>query len=225
MTAIDDARSQLRERKKPRQEEPWHFPEPDEFRQDRHVLAFDAALTNCGWTFFMVRSGVVIVIAKGTIRPQTSLTGYLGTWDKAEQLQAEIAGTISRFSLMAYGQCELVVEAPSVGGGSRTESSLIAGMLVRLGRPWCRVISATHVSAVLLGDPRVRSAERKKLIRSAVIRLCPEAAGRTWNEHERDALATGLTCLHDLKPAFGSISVKTCPAVPPGTIVITGATS
>jgi len=73
-------------------------------------------------------------------------------------------------------------------------------MLVWLDWPRaCHDISATHVSAVLLGDARVRSAERKVAIREAVIRLCPEAAGRRWNEHIRDALATGLTYLHDLK--------------------------
>src|SRR5205823_1464066 len=94
---------------------------------------------------------------------------------------------------------DVVVEAPSVGGGSRTESSLIAGMLVWAELPGgCPAISATHVSAVLLGDPRVRSAERKKRIRAAVIGYCPGAAGRDWNEHERDALATGLAHLWDL---------------------------
>lgn len=198
MSAIDDARAQLRERKKPRQAESWHFPEMGDFRTFRYVLAFDATLTNCGWVLFVVDYAAVSVIAKGTIRPKTAETGYLGTWDKARSLRYEAEHLVHAWSGRACGRFELVVEAPAVAG-NRTESSLIAGMLVWMAAPDCHVISATHVSAVLLGDSRISSAERKKRIRAAVIRLCPETAGRAWNEHERDALATGLTHLYDLR--------------------------
>lgn len=177
---------------------PWHFPVLAEFRHEQWVLAFDATLTNCGWTWFRVMETGVMIGAKGTIRPETAETGYLGTWDKARLLAWGIKGLTLTYLCDTITPADLVVEAPSVGGGSRTESSLIAGMLVWLESPArCRVVSATHVSAVLLGDPRCRSAERKKRIRAAVIALCPEAAGRGWNEHERDALATGLVHLHD----------------------------
>jgi hypothetical protein len=200
MTPIDEARASLRSRQRGQpQKEPWRQPTMRDFHWFDRVLAFDATLTNCGWVKFVVLPDKVDVIAKGTLRPKTAEVGYLGTWDKADRLRQEIDLVIGSHG-RATGGTTLVVEAPSVGGGSRTESSLIAGMMVWSARPgWCRVVSATHVSAVLLGDAKVRSAERKKLIREAVIALCPEAAGRGWNEHERDGLATGLTHLHDVK--------------------------
>jgi hypothetical protein len=203
MTVIDDSRAALRARTAKAQAaepEPWHFPNLSEFRRDQYVLAFDATLTNCGWVFFSVCFGMMVeVIAKGTVRPKTAEVGYLGTWDKADQLRSEVDGLVRRWRA-ADPQSLIVVEAPSVGGGSRTESSLIAGMLVWSGRrSECAVVSATHVSAVLLGDPKIKSAPRKKAVKEAVVRLYPPAAGRDWNEHERDSLATGLVHLYDVR--------------------------
>lgn len=200
-SALDDSRALLRARAQKAEAaapEPWRFPDALDFCPNRYVLVFDATLTNCGWVFFCVCMGAVIVAAKGTIRPKTTEAGYLGTWDKADQLRREIDQLITKWR-GNDPRLLLVVEAPSVGGGSRTESSLIAGMLVWSGRSsWCHVVSATHVSAVLLGDPRMKSAPRKKAVKDAVVRLYPAAAGRNWNEHERDALATGLVHLYDI---------------------------
>jgi len=197
VTVIDDARSRLQGRKQPAKGDPWHFPLLDDFAQGIQVLAFDATLSHTGWILFEVTPARILVRYAGIINPLTDLTGYRATWDKARHLKAGLDSVILQHG---GGSVHRVVEAPSVGGGSRTESSLIAGMLVWLDWPRaCHDISATHVSAVLLGDARVRSAERKVAIREAVIRLCPEATGRRWNEHIRDALATGLTYLHDLK--------------------------
>ncbi len=196
MSVLDDVRGQLRERPKHGGPE-WHFPLPEEFAWDVRVLAFDATLSHTGWVLFELLGGRVIVRARGIINPVTELTGYRATWDKARHLKAGLDTVILQHGGESVHR---VVEAPSVGGGSRTESSLIAGLLIWLDWPRaCHDISATHVSAVLLGDPRVRSAERKKAIREAMGLLCPESAERGWNEHIRDALATGLTYLHDLK--------------------------
>jgi hypothetical protein len=201
MSVLDDSRARLRARADKAQAaapEPWHFPDLSEFWPNQYVLAFDATLTNCGWVFFCVCMGRVIVVDKGTIRPKTAEVGYLGTWDKADRLRWEVGSLIFRFKA-ADPKMRLVVEAPSVGGGSRTESSLIAGMLVWSGRrSECAVVSATHVSAVLLGDSKMKSAPRKKAVKEAVVCLYPEAAGRDWNEHERDSLATGLVHLYDI---------------------------
>jgi hypothetical protein len=201
-SALDESRDRLRARTAKAgaaAPPPWRFPELSEFRPNKYVLAFDATLTNCGWVFFCVCLGRVTVVAKGTVRPKTAEVGYLGTWDKADQLRSEVDGLVRRWRA-ADPQSLIVVEAPSVGGGSRTESSLIAGMLVWSGRrSKCAVVSATHVSAVLLGDPKMKSAPRKKAVKDAVVRLYPPAAGRDWNEHERDALATGLVHLYDVR--------------------------
>jgi hypothetical protein len=201
-SVLDDSRARLRawaQKAEAAAPEPWLFPDLSEFRPNRYVLAFDATLTNCGWVFFAIVLGQVMVIAKGTIRPKTEDKGYLSTWDKADQLRREVDALIVRWERQDPRML-LVVEAPSVGGGSRTESSLIAGMLVWCGRrARCAVVSATHVSAVLLGDPKVKSAQRKPAIKEAVVRLYPPAAGRDWNEHERDALATGMVHLYDTR--------------------------
>jgi hypothetical protein len=200
-SVLDESRALLRARAVKAQAaepEPWHFPDLSEFHPNRYVLAFDATLANCGWTSFFVWLGQVSVIGKGTVRPKTEEVGYLATWDKADQLRREVDGLVRRWR-MADPKMLIVVEAPSVGGGSRTESSLIAGMLVWSGRrSECAVVSATHVSAVLLGDPKMKSAPRKKAVKEAVTRLYPPAAGRDWNEHERDSLATGLVHLYDI---------------------------
>lgn len=200
MSVLDEVRGQLRERPKPAGEG-WHFPLFADFAQDVLVLAFDASLSHTGWVLFEVVSGRVLIRDKGIINPVTDLTGYRSTWAKARHLRAALDTVLIRYGTSRNGgPVARVVEAPSVGGGSRTESSLIAGMLVYLDKPSaCHDVSATHVSAVLLGDPRVQSAARKKRIREAVIALCPDAAERGWNEHIRDALATGLTYLHDLR--------------------------
>lgn len=199
MSVLEDSRAALRTRARKAEAAappPWSFPSPGDFRPNRYVLAFDATLTNCGWVFFAIILGQVMVIAKGTIRPKTAERGYLETWDKADQLRREVESVIARWQ-RTDPRMLLVVEAPAVSG-NRTESSLIAGLLVWSGRSsWCKAISATHVSAVLLGDPKIKSALRKKGIKEAVVRLFPPAAGRDWNEHERDALATGLVHLYD----------------------------
>jgi hypothetical protein len=190
-------------RKREAMRPPWHPPEVADFAPDTWMLAFDASLVNTGWVAFLVRDGRVIVEGHGTIRPSDrGERGYLATWERALGLQKGLweAGLVTRFA--RDPDVLLAVEAPPVGAGHRKESSLIAGMTVwMLGPRKCAVVSPTHVSAVLLGDPRIKSAERKPAVKAAVCRYVPEAAGRSYNEHERDALSVGLTRLFDLKEA------------------------
>lgn len=198
MSAVDDVRPRLRARaaKKKPQAEPWHVPRLEDFMAGVRVLSFDAALTNTGWLLMEI-TDQPRVYARGTIRPKTELTGYRGTWAKAQYLEAELSVL---FDDMNDLWDELAVEAPPVGGGARTESSLIAGMLVWAHYPGrCRDIAPPHMSAVLLGDHRMRSDEKKAATREFVISMIPEAAGRDWNEHQRDAAAIGFTRLHDMR--------------------------
>jgi hypothetical protein len=201
MTVIDEARDRLRSRRTVQEAQPWQFPGIHDFLHYRRVLVFDATLTHIGWVLMEALPAGIRPIDKGIINLETDAAGYLGTWDKARQLRRALNSPA--FGSCADGADAIVVEAPSVGGGHRTESSLIAGLTIMLQwesreRDFCSV-SATHVSAVLLGDARVRSAERKKLIRAAVIRLYPPARDRDWNEHIRDAFATGAVYLYDEK--------------------------
>lgn len=179
---------------------PWHPPAITDFLPDVVIAAFDASLLNTGWVAVRLVGAAFEVIGHGTIRPKTPAAGYMATWERARLLEKGLwdEGVVMRF--IKPGDVLMAVEAPPVGGGHRTESSLVAGLTVwRLSPRKCQPVSATHVSAVLLGDPRIKSAERKPAIRRAVCALVPEAAGRTWNEHERDALSVALTRLFDLK--------------------------
>lgn len=202
MTGVDHLRGQLQARRKAPAAPAWHPPQLSDFQPYTTVLAFDATLSHCGWVLMTAGLERIEIHDKGTINISTELTSYLGTWEKARQLKERLG----RIYVCASGRTNrIALEAPLAAGvGSRSESSLIAGMLVVMRHEkthHVQVVSASHVSAVLLGDHKVKSAERKKRIRAEVIRLIPEAAGRSWNEHERDGAATGLTDLYDLRQA------------------------
>jgi Holliday junction resolvasome RuvABC endonuclease subunit len=176
--------------------EAWEPPRRADFAPGQPVMAFDASLSNTGWVLLSVTYGGLFVHAKGTIRPQTELTGYRETWRKAVILRQ----SLDEMSHVAIGASHIAAEAPMVAGGHRTESSLVAGLQVvqwAAPRPVTDV-GATHVSSVLLGSGRVPREERKAAIKAAVARYIPGSADRSWNEHERDAAAVGLTHLHDL---------------------------
>lgn len=199
-TVTEAARARLRARRTAPAAPPWHPPALEDFVRGVAVVAFDASLLNTGWVVLRRWLGGIDVYGHGTIRPKTDATGYMATWERARILEEELPGTLAA-AFLAREDIEMALEAPSVGG-HRTESSLVAGLTVRRLNPGkCVPVSATHVSAVLLGDPKVKSEERKGAIKLAVARYVPESAGRDWNEHERDALSVGLTRLYDMREA------------------------
>lgn len=196
---IEGARSQIRASRKPAPQRPaWKPLELSGLRLYLPVLAFDASLANTGWVVMFAMEDRVHVQCHGTIRPQSPDDGYMGTWRRAAELRDALLAS-SAFLAHRRTRGLIAVEAPPVGAGYRKESSLVAGFMVYQTFPGVAVVSPTHVSAVLLGDPRIRSGERKKRIKDEVCRLIPEAAGRDWNEHERDAASVGFVMLHDLK--------------------------
>jgi Holliday junction resolvasome RuvABC endonuclease subunit len=203
--APGELRGRLRERRKPAPP-PWKPPPLLAFRGFLRLLAWDATLSHCGYVLLERTHHLVVIHDRGTIHPKTDLTGYLSTWEKGRLLQAEIRGVQADHKGVTQ-----VVESPSVAG-SRLESSLVAGLLVWLetvgpAGTGCAQVSATHVSSVLLGNPRIKSAERKKMIKEAVARYVPGSEARPWNEHERDALAVGLTHLYDLNQRLGTFTM------------------
>jgi len=207
MLTAEETRERLRTgaasvRKREAARPPWHPPALTDFLSDQAVVAFDASLVNTGWAALMRNGGGFDVLGHGTIRPKTAAVGYMATWERARLLEQALwdEGLVVRF--IRADNVLMAVEAPSVGGGHRTESSLVAGLTVWRQAPRkCEVVSATHVSAVLLGDPKIKSTERKPAVKAAVCRYIPGAAGRDFNEHERDALSVGLTRLFDLREA------------------------
>jgi hypothetical protein len=177
---------------------PWHPPAVCDFLPEMRLLAFDASLTNVGWVVLVAKDEVVVE-SKGTIHPaDRGAVGYMSTWERARSLKQALwdVGLVVRY--MRDPGTLKAVEAPAVRG-HRTESSLVAGMTCWLECDECAVISATHVSAVLLGEPKIESRQRKKAIKAAVGCYVPESLKRTWTEHERDALSVGLTRLFDLR--------------------------
>lgn len=197
MTALmDELATQLKGKKsKKKAPRTWTLPILGDLQQNRTVLAFDASLSNVGWVLLWIVHGQVLVMAKGTIKPKTRLTGFLESWDKAEILLGELKDLAYHFASAEY----IAVEAPSVGGGHRTESSLIAGLMVWLNSLSFkrRAVVATHVSAVMLGNARIPTEHRKQAVREALARYIPGSEGRSWNEHERDAALIALTVLWD----------------------------
>lgn len=190
----DGLRAQLRARKTRPVPDPWHFPGVMEFLAAQRVLAFDATLSHTGWVLLEVSSGKIHVLHRGIINPSTARRSFLETWDKATYLRDALTGV---YTAVAGPDYQTAVEAPSVGGGHRTESSLIAGLQVFQSRPAVVPVHVAHISKLFLGDGRVRSEDRKPAIREAVCRLIPDAASRKWNEHQRDAASVALTHLHD----------------------------
>jgi hypothetical protein len=72
------------------------------------------------------------------------------------------------------------------------------------------VVSAQHVAWVLTGCARYEDGTaRKQAVKRALAALVPGSDGRKWNEHERDALAAGLTHLWDLSQAPETMDLVT----------------
>lgn len=162
------------------------------------VIAFDPSLSSTGYAW--LRVGLrIMVLSKGTLRGKSEKTGYLSTYEKALSIRQQLNGVLARIPLLVDGEpvrMSVAWEAPAVAG-YRTESSLIAGYLVYEATGGaCEgvILNANHISSVLCGNPR----HDKKEVAAAVARYIPESAGRTWNQHERDAAAVGLTHLLDL---------------------------
>jgi Holliday junction resolvasome RuvABC endonuclease subunit len=189
----------------------WQPPRFEDFPQGAEVIAFDPSLASTGWAWLRVAQDQIMVLGKGTIRSVTSKTGYEGTYERAHCIASALPGILMTIPFSIDDQPSRVYiawEAPAVGGGHRTESSLIVGYLVweaARQRPWGIVnhggavpVQANHVSKVLTDNPK----HDKKEIAAAVARYIPESASRDFNEHIRDAVAVGLTRLLDIAAAI-----------------------
>jgi hypothetical protein len=206
MITAEETRQRLRlsgeqARKRAWAKPPWHPLEPADLQPETKVLAFDASLSNVGWAVIWAEPDMVHVSQAGTLRPLEPDDGYIGTWRRASELRHQLLNS-EQFVWHRRARTKTVVEAPPVGGGlHRTESSLIAGMMVWQVFDDVQPVSATHVSSVLLNEPKILSDDRKKRVRAEVIRLIPGAAGRNWNEHMRDAVSVALVTLRDMREA------------------------
>lgn len=187
--------SQLRARLSAGRKEPEPFI-PPRIRIPREVsiLAVDGALVHTGMVRMIFRpdSEAIHIPDHETITLGTREESFLGTWDLAAQLSQRLGEEYS----WRGRHCDwVVIEAPSVGGGKRTESSLIAGLVTYLLMPASKIrtVSAQHASKILCGN----AAHDKKEITEAVLRYIPGCTGQGWSQHQRDAAAIGITHIID----------------------------
>jgi hypothetical protein len=171
------------------------------------ILSFDQTLSHTGWVTLVVRNGRIGVMAKGTIStdPGGAGSGFPAMFERANQLD----DALRELDLDAIGGIppdEVVHEMPSVGGYN-TESSLLAAReIIRYARdipgvwnrPKITMISIQHSRFVLAG---ASARNDKKAGHRALAEFIPDSAGRTWNEHTRDAAINALARLCDLKEA------------------------
>jgi hypothetical protein len=194
----EDLRAQVTEaaRRRTGAAVPWAPPELADFCPCR-VIAFDATLSCTGWVHLCVREfpSRISIRDRGTLRVSTDLTGYRATYEKAHRMKQLIQEVVWD-QQNPHFPSDVAWEAPAVRG-HRLESSLIAGFLVfEAANGLGLAVSANHASSQLAGDPR----HGKREIAAAVARYVPESAGRTWNEHQRDALAIALSVSLDKVP-------------------------
>lgn len=200
MDALAQMRESVREKAargpKPRKKV-WTPPDPARFRHGS-LFSLDQTLSHTGYA--LVRSdhqGVAVLIGD-VLDVKTDRKGFEETYHKAEQLAPRLNGLLMTAAMM--GVDAIVHEMPSVQG-YRTESSLIAGLLVRQaakdharGTP-VRAVSNQAMKA-LLCPPDKR--DEKRYVKEAVNALIPNwmRTTRRWNEHVHDAVALALTDLY-----------------------------
>jgi hypothetical protein len=195
MGALDDYKGKVGKNAKAE----WRPLNSGDFPFNLPVLAFDQTLSQTGWVYLGVDEAGIQALARGTLRTTTTATGFLGTMDKAKQLDAALWA--AEFDGEGRGvPWSLVVEMPAVGG-RRTESSLMAAREIHR---FCSVyffmepvFVSIQAARRTLGGPQARN--DKKLGHEALGRLMPETLARDWNEHTRDAAILALGHLHDLK--------------------------
>lgn len=168
----------------------WTF--PTTYAKGVPILSVDQTLSQAGWVcFWMSRDGTFEILDRGTIKPKTTSTSFMGTYHKALQIEQGLDSLVTVFPIDG-----LVFEMPAVGG-YRVESSLMAGyaclsVAKRRGVRY-RIMSCQHARAVMCGPGKSND---KSAMQKA---MKPYCVGFRWNEHQRDALGNGMAHLHELK--------------------------
>jgi Holliday junction resolvasome RuvABC endonuclease subunit len=172
-------------------------PTAADFRIESQILAFDQTLSNCGWALVNTEGGKVTVPESGTIKPPTlnGQKGFEATLAKAVPLASRIQHVLN----MQYSRFEeVVLELPAVVG-YRTESSLIAAVMicVELDRMGCKqpeFVSRQAAGTVLVGDRHASKTESSRFVNDLITEH-PTGTG-CWTEHVRDAVFVGAKYLY-----------------------------
>lgn len=169
-------------------------PVREDFRPAQ-ILCFDQTLSHCGWAILATDQAEISILATGVVSPTVGQhdRGFAATFAKSIQ----VADGMEAIIRDNYGSFEEVVaEMPAVAG-YRTESSLVAAVILvrtlnELGEPIPTFISRNQAGAVLCGDPQASKVVSGRLVDGLVGDRHP----RPWNEHVRDAVFVGLQRLH-----------------------------
>jgi len=188
---------------KRRRKKEWEPPSFGEFL-DGAVLAYDQGAFCTGWCYFWKSSETgLVVLDKGVFKepPVPGLKSHADTLQRATWMAERIQAHIHEQRLMPSDLNEfwIVHEMPPIQGW-RPEVSLMGALAIRLAteRSLHRVVSVAnqHMRSVLVGSERNDGS--KRVVKEALARY-GRFVGDGWNEHNRDALALGLTFLYDEK--------------------------
>jgi Holliday junction resolvasome RuvABC endonuclease subunit len=161
------------------------------------VLAFDATLTNTGWSAVRNDGRRIEVLAAGCHSAASQRTSHEGSFDKGTAQLSPITSVLAAWGGAAE---HIVCERPAVSG-YRTESAFLAAFCVHLASGGRAVlVSRQHVLSLLLGPGR----HTKAAARTAAHRWIPERGGARFNEHIADAELAAITHLFDLAHGGGT---------------------
>lgn len=154
------------------------------------VLAFDQTLTKTGWALVKSGTGKITVPECGVLRPPKAETqGFEDNYARALWLYDEMLNLIVR-----YNPFIIVQEMPAVGG-YRTDSSLMAGLSLRIAAQGCGktvfMISQQTAKKLATGNAKAEKRDVKKAVEARV-----DLLDKKISQDISDAIALALVHLN-----------------------------
>jgi hypothetical protein len=211
--SVDELKARLAASTAPRPrkstKKPWVPPTADDFARES-VLCFDPSLTNTGWAVLVPDVlGDLVAFRTGVCSPPPTELGS----DAMTLWRAHVIGELVTKVVWEHGagRVDAVVHEMPTTTGRRVESSLMGSREVqRVARALCPAttlgtVYVRHAHATLLPPEQRGKAHTKAHTKAAVLRYVDVTSmlprGSRLNEHVYDAMAVGLTYLHDRKRA------------------------
>lgn len=167
------------------------FEEPERYRFQGTVVAFDQSLSSTGWAKVKIIGGQAVVREVGNIKTSAVAKGHEDNLQRAMLVHRQV---LQVMAMAKEGDTLVVHETPPVGGRmSRPESSLLAALGIRLaaqslGMP-LHMVGAQRAKKLLTGN----SNADKKEVRATIDRVFPIVATlKPRNDDTYDAIALAL---------------------------------
>ncbi len=181
----------------------WNRPVPSSFSEGT-VLSFDQTFSKTGWCLVRVEDRSIDVLAKGFIQepPIPDTAKFEDILQRSEWMYDRI-GHVIRSEVIDRaldGDGFTVIHEAPILHGMRIEASLLGGFAVRIATRRALgtipvIVENRRMLAVLVPPEERLNQAGKSHITRALLPYWDTRKG--WNEHNRDALALGLTYLHD----------------------------